>query len=395
MHSWAWRKAAVASTVTPQVHTITASTAQHHVHARAIADLARAHADDIDKARALTPDLIACIRHHAFFHLLVPQVYGGAELALPDYVPLVETIAAGDASTAWCVNQAAVYASMACRAEPETASEIWGDPATSVANGPPAPARVVAVAGGFRITGRWDFSSGCRHANWLAAATPIDGVLSVCMLPAADVTLIDNWDVPGLRGTGSFSFSVDDVFVRARRTFRFNTGSLVQGPLYRLPINLMFASGFAAVALGNARSALDATLALLSDKRPVFESAQVRDRSSVQLDIARAEAAWGAARAYLQQQLYVLWSSALNDVAPDLNARIGVRLAATHAIHCAAEAVQLAYRLSGSTAIFQNQPMQRRFQDAHVITQQVQGRLAHYETVGQHLLGMNPKPHFF
>ena len=400
MRSSAWRKAVGASAVTARVHPDAAISTAHHAHARAIADAARDCADRIDTDRALTPDLLARIRQSGFFHLLVPAAYGGAQLDLPDYVPLLETVATGDASTAWCINQAAVYATMACRADPETAREIWSNPDTSVANGPPTTAQVSAAPGGYRLTGTWDFSSGCRHANWVAAATPIEGVLTVCMLPIADVTLIDNWNVAGLRGTGSFSFRADNVFVPSRRAFRYNAAPRdhhvsLQGPLYRLPINLMFGSGFAAVALGNARCALDATIALLGDKRPVFESAQVRERSSVQLELARAEATWGAARAYLLQQVNHLWSCVVEDGEATLNARVGLRLAATHAIHCAADAVQAAYRLSGSTAVFQQQHIQRRFQDAHVITQQVQGRLAHYETVGQHLLGTAPRPHFF
>lgn len=395
-----WRKAVGASAVTARVLPDAASNTAHHAHARAIADAARDCADRIDLDRALTPELLGRIRQSGFFRLLVPAVYGGAQLDLPDYLPLLETVATGDASTAWCINQAAVYATMACRAEPETAQEIWGNPACSVANGPPTTAQVSSAPGGYRLTGTWDFSSGCRHASWVAAATPINGVLTVCMLRISDVELIDNWDVAGLRGTGSFSFRAENVFVPMRHTFRYNAPPLtqhasLQAPLYRLPINLMFGSGFAAVALGNARSALDATIALLSDKRPVFESAQVRERSSVQLELARAEATWGAARAYLMQQLNAVWTSANEDLVPALNARVGLRLAATHAIHSAADAVQSAYRLSGSTAVFQKQQIQRRFQDAHVITQQVQGRLAHYETVGQHLLGMAPKPHFF
>ena len=383
---WVSRRAAVADG---------AQTGARADQARDIAALAATHGDTIERERLLPAPLVDRIRACAFFHLLVPRQFGGAQLPLPEYVPLIEAIAEGDASTAWCVNQAAVYATMAARAAPETAAEIWGDPNTSVANGPPAAAQVTRVAGGHRLSGRWDFSSGCRHANWVAAATPIDGALRVSMLPIDAVELVDLWQVHGLRGTGSFSFDVRDVFVPARRSFTFTARAEGTGPLYGIPINLLFAAGFAAVALGNARGALDAATDLLSDKVAVFERQPTRERGSVQLDIARAAATWGAARAYLQQQVAALWQSAVCEPAPALDARIGLRLAATHAIHCAADAVQQVYRVCGSSAIFGQSPLQRRFQDAHVITQQVQGRLAHYETVGQHLLGLAPKPLFF
>jgi alkylation response protein AidB-like acyl-CoA dehydrogenase len=254
---------------------------------------------------------------------------------------------------------------------------------------------VTFVQGGHRLSGRWDFSSGARHANWFAAATVVDGTLTASMMPRHDVTLIDAWDVQGLRGTGSFSFDVVDVFVPARRAFRFHAPTREPGALYRIPSNLLFAAGFAAVALGNARAALDAATDLLGAKTAVFDHRPVRERASVQLDVARAEAGWGAARAYLKQCAEALWVSAEHDDELSVNGRVALRLASTHAIHCAAEAVQIVYRVCGSTAIFSHDPLQRRFQDAHVITQQVQGRTAHYETVGQHLLGMDPKPWFF
>ncbi len=363
--------------------------------ASALAGLARACADETDRERALPAALLGELRTCAFFHLLVPRAYGGAELPLPDYVPLIETLAAGDASTAWCVNQAAVYATMACRAEPETAREIWGDPQTSVSNGPPVPARVRQVEGGHRISGRWDFSSGCRHANWVAAAAIIDGTQQIFMLPIAEVRLLDTWQVQGLRGTGSFSFVADDAYVPERRVIRFGGRPRIDGPLYGIPTNLLFASGFAATALGNARAALDDAFVLLGTKTPVFEREPMRLRASVQQDVARAEAIVQSARAFLRQAVEALWQGALEQARPSIAARAALRLAATHVIQQSAEAVQLAYRTCGSTAIFAVSPLQRRFQDAHVISQQVQGRLSHYEVVGQHLLGMDPRADWF
>ena len=375
--------------------------------ARAIAELALANGAAIERERRLSDTVVARIRESRFFHLLVPQRYGGTELPLPDYLALIQAIAEGDASTGWCVNQAAVYATMAARADPQTAAEIWGDPDTCVANGPPGNGRVTPATGGHRLSGRWEFSSGCRHANWVAAATPIDGVLTVSMLPIGAVELVDIWQVQGLRGTGSFAFDVHDVFVPTRHTFAFTARLAEASPLYKIPVNLLFAAGFAAVALGNARHAIDAAVGLLTDKVAVFERQPARERGSVQFDVARAEATWGAARAYLGQAVASVWQSALvlppgesvtgagRELVPTRDTRVALRLAATHAIHCAADAVQTIYRLSGSTAIFAQSPMQRCFQDAHVITQQVQGRLVHYETVGQHFLGMDPPAHFF
>jgi len=363
--------------------------------ARDIAELAAARAEEIDAERALPAALVERIRRHGFFRLLVPARCGGAEAPLPQYLALIEALGAGDASTAWCVNQAAVYATLLARAAPELAHAIWCDADAVIANGPPGPADVTLEAGGHRLSGRWDFSSGCRHATWFAATTSIDGTLTVSLVPRADVRLVDVWQVQGLRGTGSFSFELDRVFVPSRHAFPFGARSSETGALYRIPLNLLFGAGFAAVALGNARAALAAAVELLRGKRAVFDRDDVRGRASVQQDLARAHAIHGAAGAFLDRCAELLWSSASTEAGPALDARIALRLAATHAIHAAADAVQIVYRASGSTVVFDRSPIQRRFQDAHVITQQVQGRLQHLETVGQHMLGLQPKPHFF
>ena len=208
------------------------------------------------------------------------------------------------------------------------------------------------------------------------------------------MTFVDVWQVNGLRGTGTFSFEVKDVFVPSERTFNPSDTPREEGALYVMPMLLLFASGFACTALGVARTALDAAVELAGGKRPRLDRNLLRDKPIVQREIGRAEAIWGSARAFLLETASAAWESACQVHALTLEERIRLRLASTHAIRMAAAAVDIVYEVCGSDSIFENKPIQRRFQDAHVITQQIQGRMAHYDTAGQFFLGLEPEGMF-
>ena len=361
--------------------------------AQALAPRIAAAADAIDQARELPADLADEMKAQGLFRLLVPRSVGGEEMDWPDYLDVVRTVAAADASVGWCLNQGAVFATTCCRAPPALAREVWGDPRTVVGNGPPqGRVELTPVAGGFRLRGRWMFSSGCRHANWLAALSGGAGQPPrLHLLPREDAELIDVWDVRGLRGTGSFSFRVDDVLVPDARTMRLDVPPREPGPIYVIPQGLLFACGFGSVALGVARAGLDATIELAADKRPRFGSAPLCEDPVIQRQIGQAEAQWAAAKALLSEAVATVWEAVRARGRIDVAERIALRMAGTHAIRQSAAVVDSAYNLSGSSSIFAERAIQRRFQDIHVITQQIQGREAHYETAGQFFLGLEPK----
>ena len=364
-------------------------------------------ADSIELERELPLELANEIADKGFFRMLVPKTLGGAEIDLMEYLSVIETLAEADGSTAWCVNQNAVFATAAATMPEETAREIWSDQRAVVANGPPTFAEAVPVDGGYRLTGRWNFSSGCRHATWMAAMAPIQHLdqdeegstkendVRILLMPKNEVDLVDVWQVQGLRGTGTFSFEVQDQFVPSIRTYDPSDRRREAGPLYVIPTSLLFPSGFACVALGVARAGLDSAIEIAGGKRPDLDKDPLRDQAVVQRQIGQAEAVWGSARAFLLEAASAAWESACNVHSLSLEERIRLRLAGTHAIRMAAEVVDIAYNLCGSSSIFANNPIQRRFQDAHVITQHVQGRMAHYETAGQFFLGLEPEGRHF
>ena len=361
--------------------------------AQALAPRILAAADSIDENRELPADLADEMKAQGLFRLLVPRSVGGDEMRWPDFLEVVSTVAAADASVGWCLNQGAVFATTCCRAPKTLAQQVWGDPRTVVGNGPPQ-GRVESepVAGGFRLRGRWMFSSGCRHANWIAALSGGAGQPPrLHLLPREEVELIDVWQVRGLRGTGSFSFRVDGALVPETRTMRLDVPPREPGPLYVIPQALLFGCGFGAVALGTARAGLDATIELAADKRPRFGSVALCEDPVIQRQIGQAEARWAAAKALLREAVANVWQAVCTNGAIAMAERIALRMAGTHAIREAAAVVDIAYNLSGSTSIFADRAIQRRFQDIHVITQQVQGREAHYETAGQFFLGLEPK----
>jgi alkylation response protein AidB-like acyl-CoA dehydrogenase len=282
---------------------------------------------------------------------------------------------------------------------------IFGtDRGAPIANGP-MPGQAVAVDGGFRLTGRWNFASGCHHAVWLAAVATVveanqprrlaDGSIDArhFVIPASQARIEPSWVVAGLRGTGSDTFAVDDLFVPGERAVSVARDPCREdGPLYRYPMTLLFASGFAAVALGVAGSAIDDLIELAGAKRPRGLKGLLRDQALAQLQVGQAEAHRQAGRALLHQAVCDTWQRAVECRQVTVADRARLRLATTHAIRLADQAVDLVYAAAGASAIYAASPLQRRYQDMKVISQHIQGRVAYYESVGRFLLGLDPDP---
>jgi alkylation response protein AidB-like acyl-CoA dehydrogenase len=368
--------------------------------ARKLAPMVRSYADQVEAERELPRPLFEALADAGMFHLAVPRVLGGAEIDLPTYVQVIEEIGKADASTGWCINQGAIYATYAARMPRDVARKIFIDPPRAVVANTPAPtAQVSVVPGGYRVTGRQGFSTGCRHATWVAAhGTPVENgqprledgqpEMRYLFVPVSEAELLDTWRVRGMRGTGTHHFAVHDVFVPDWRTVLSATAPLLEdGPLYRIPRTLLFASGDAAVALGLARTCLTTFLDLAGSKTPRAMPGLLREQSMVQVNVGQCEAWIRTARAFLTEAVGEAWAaSTANELT--LDRRADLRLATTHAIRQAAQVIDTIYNAAGATAAYEDNLLQRHFQDIHVITQHLQGRLAHYELVGRHWLGL-------
>lgn len=368
--------------------------------ARAVAPLIASEADEIERTRRLTPAVVNALIENGLYRALLPQSLGGAEAPPEAFMQMLEEIAKADASTAWCLGQCTVCAMIAASLHHDIAQEIFNTQPGILAWGAIAH-EARAVAGGYRVTARWDFASGSRQASWLGAHVRIVGAdgaprknadgsaeVRTILFPATSAVLHDVWQAIGLVGTGTDSYEVADLFIPERFTaFRDVPSALREkGPLYRIGTGSTFSLGFAAVSLGVARATLDAAIALARSKHQSLAASTMRDNQAVQGLIGRTEGDLRAARAYLYATANAMWRDLAANGEFSAVHRNAVRLAATWTIHQSAKVVDTAYHMAGATAVFRSNPFERRFRDMHAIAQQIQARDTHYEDVGKAIL---------
>jgi alkylation response protein AidB-like acyl-CoA dehydrogenase len=377
----------------------------HVSRARKLAPLLAAAAPRIDAACELPSDVLDAMHAEGMFRLLVPRSIDGAELDPATYIQCVEAIASGDASVAWCMNQGSGCSMSAGYLQPAVAREVFGGERDVLAWGMGPGAKAIRADGGWRVTGTWSFASGSRHATWLGAHCPCfdaDGTPQrhpdgrpwerTMLFRRGIATITDVWQVVGLRGTGSDTYSVQDLFVDDAHTLTRDRPDERREPglLYRFSGMNIYASGFAAVALGIARASLDAFVDLARGKTPALTQTALRDSGVIQSAIGMADAKLKSARTWLIQVLRETQDAVAITGELSTDQRMAIRQASTYAIHQAKEVVDVAYHEAGATAIFDANPFERRFRDVNTVTQQVQGRRSHFETIGQHLLGAPP-----
>lgn len=361
-------------------------------------------APEADRLRRLTDEAMTALHGQGLFRLLLPRQHGGAEVSLPEFFATLEALAGHDASAAWCVCQGNGCAMLGAYLDPAVSDTVWaGDPRAVLAWGP-GKAEAVAVDGGYRITARSTFASGSRHATWLAAHCSTvkekDGSIRLgpngkpenrtALFPSSEAAFADLWDVVGLRGTGSDNFAVDDLFVPEDFTIvrtAMMDGRHVRTPAYMFSQTSIYATGFAATALGIARRFLADFLVLAQDKTPRLSRTTVRDNPVAQDEIARVAARLSAGRAFLLSEIEKAWREAGETGALTIDQRMRIRLAATHAIHEAKHLVDTLFDSAGTSAVFASGPFERRFRDLHTVALQIQGRKTHFQAVGAWMLG--------
>jgi alkylation response protein AidB-like acyl-CoA dehydrogenase len=380
--------------------------------ARELAPTIAAAADEIERIRQLPEAIVEALIERGIFRMLLPRSLGGAELDPLTYVQVLEILARADPSTAWSLGQNSGCSMIAPYLDPAIAREVFGGPHGILAWGPDLPnaGRAVAVEGGLRVTGRWGFATGSRHATWLGAHVPVfeaDGTprlnpngrpfVRTIVFPKSSAKIIDNWQVIGLRGTGSDSYALDDMFIPQRYTAgRDNQAERREpGPLYRFTSGMIYAMGFSSVSLGIARGALDALIELARDKIPRGQRKTLRENNVIQSQVAQCEAQLASSRAFLHETLREMWEAVRQTGELRSEQHVQLRLASTWGINQALKTVQTVYSAAGATAIFESNPFERRLRDMHAGSQQGQGRPLHFETVGQILLGLPPEGRMF
>ena len=268
--------------------------------ARTLAPRIMAAAPAIEADMELPPDVVAGLHEARLFRMLLPRTCGGYQIEPAVFFEVVEALAQADASVAWCVGQAAGCSMAAAFLAPEVAHEIFGGASAVMASGPPSRnARAVKCDGGYRVTANWSLASGGRHSTWFGGHSAVctqDGAPLACpdgkpvirtmMFPRSATRLTPNWDVIGLRGTGSDDYAVDNLFVADAFTFAREAPEDRRDPswLYEFSGLNMFGVAFAATALGLGRASLDDFVALAGQKMLMGQTRLVRESGVVAVE---------------------------------------------------------------------------------------------------------------
>jgi indole-3-acetate monooxygenase len=366
---------------------------------RELAPTIAARADEIEAARRLPPDLVTDLTAAGCFGMLRPRSHGGAGVDLATSMRVYEDLSRADASVGWTVAiGAGCWLDLVGLPRPTFDAVFAEDPDVKL-GGAIRPAGVAAPAdGGYRVTGRWGFVSGCQHCDWIYGNCIEEGAtgdgdvppLRVALFRADEIEIEDTWSVSGLCGTGSHDVVADGVFVPTDRTFALLSAEpCLDDPLVRMPLPSPYALQMASGALGIAQGALDDILALASDKVPLFAGASLATNPLFQNQLGHADAGLRAARSLVYDEAAEAWATALAGDPFTTEQRARSRGSATWACDTAAAVVGMAYRAGGGTSLYRSSPLQRRFRDVHALTQHFLLKLDSLTTVGAVMAGQD------
>jgi alkylation response protein AidB-like acyl-CoA dehydrogenase len=373
--------------------------------ARGLVEFLTASAERIEAGRALPADVVAALHAARMFRVLLPRSLGGDELHLKTLAQVTEVIGGADASTAWCLGQAAGCAMAAASLKPEVARRLFGPADAVLAWGAGIQGKAQAVDGGYRVTGKWTFASGCANATLLGGHSYIfekdgsprkraDGRQAdrSLLFVISKAAIHDMWHTLGLRGTASYTYEVADLFVPEEETIDREDPKerLEPGTLYLFPATLAYAAAFSGLMLGLAQTLVSELKALAMTKTPRGAPATLKESPVFQTQLALLEARLRASRAYLHAALEQTWDKVGATRELTIEDAADLKLATTYAINQGVEVATEAYRAAGQTAIFPTNPFERRLRDVLTASQQTQGRPSNFTTIGRVMLGLPP-----
>lgn len=372
-------------------------------NARALAPEIASRAAEIASLRQLPRDLVDELKSAGCFRVMFPKAWGGPEMPLPMQVEMIETLAQADTAVAWCVKIGSDSGLFAAWLEEGAARDLYPDIDFVTAGQAPPNGRALRVEGGYRVTGRWGFGSGCTHADVMVggcvvtdgqaagAEGSVFGTVEVIhiLAPAAGWQIEDTWFAHGLAGSGSHHYSVKDLFVPSSHVLDLMKASGRDEPLYRLPITASVSIPMAGVPLGLARRAIDELCALAGQKVVAIPPPPVllKNLPRVRLAVARAESLLGAARAYVYATVERLWEEVESRGEASMKARRDVGLARIHAHRMACEVAQLMFDTAGPAAVYATSPLDRLLRDADTINQHLLFNDGVLEELGAMALG--------
>ena len=382
---------------------------QHPVlhDAAALFETVRRYQPETERERCIPKPLVAQLHAAGLHRMLLPTVLGGQQLDIPTCFRIVELIAEADGSVGWNLMNNAIIQLSSLAFPDAGVEELYADGPDQIIAGTlvPGGGRARRVEGGFEVSGRWRFGSGCREASWMIANFDIEdetpetpGVYRMAV-PIEAVTIIDTWDMTGMRGTASHDWTVTNAFVPERRVV-FVPGRVLlnqwqrwQGTLYQLPVHSMIGPHHSMIATGIARAGIDALVELAGGKVPRGRvGVLLRDQPHIQEMVARAEGHLGGGRAFRDGILREIWSAAAEGQMPGLDECVRCRLAGSFAADSAREAMDLVFRAGGTTSTQRTQRLAHCWRDLQVVGQAGAVNPDWYPVVGRHLLGLETGP---
>ena len=380
--------------------------------AAALQPLLREYREEIEREQRLSPEVVERLHAAGFYRMVIPRALGGLQVDPLTYTRAVELLAEGAGSVGWNIANNGIGQLVTLGLPDEGVHEIYADGATVIAGtAVQGGGQAVPVEGGYRVNGHWTFGSGCRESTWMLASFQIlddgqprrrpDGgsLYWRGVFPRDEAQVIDgSWDVAGLRGTGSFDWTVKDVFLPERRTMPHvgvpvdNQWSRWPGITYALPSQAWIGPHHSSVITGIARAGIEALIKLAGEKTPRGRSGMLCENPQVQEAIGRADAILNAGRNYRSAMIAELWRTIAAGDETMLEQRARCRLASTYAADSAREAMDLMYRWGGSTSFKRQSRLAECWRDLHVVGQTVTVGPEWYPIGGRALLGMETGP---
>lgn len=373
----------------------------------------RRYREEIEREQRLPPALVEQLHAAGFYRMVIPRSLGGLQVDPLTYLRVVELLSEGAGSVGWNVCNNSIGQLVTLGLPDEGVHEIYPPGHATVIAGTAVQGggQAVPVEGGYRVSGHWTFGSGCQEAVWMLGSfqildggeprrRPDGGSLywrGVFRREEAKV-VPGSWDVAGLRGTGSFDWTVQDVFLPERRTCPHvgvpldNQWSRWPGITYALPSQAWVGPHHSSVITGIARAGIDALIALAVEKTPRGRTGMLCENPQVQEAVGRADAILNAGRVYRSAMIAELWNTIAAGNETTLEQRARCRLASTYAADSAREAMDLVYRLGGSTSFKRETRLAECWRDLHVVGQTVTIAPEWYPIGGRAFLGMDTGP---
>jgi alkylation response protein AidB-like acyl-CoA dehydrogenase len=364
----------------------------------------------IEQARRLPTSIVEALKGAGVFGMTMPRAWGGPELDPLTQFRVLEALSMADGSVGWCAMINCDGGYVTAFLDQDVARMMYPDLQASTAAAATPTGQAQLVPGGYRISGRFPFASGCQHSEWvwLGCIVMADGAPRAdgqgvpetrqCLVKLSECEILDTWYTTGLRGTGSNDLLVQDLFVEAEHTFSFQDKDLIKrpGPLYAFPF--MFAAKSSAVALGIARHALEVLIETATNKTArrytVGEHPEppklMRDDVFIQEAVGRAEIMLTSARAHFFAVMGDLWAALVNGKEPTPAQIARFITHHTYVVGVCVDSVQLVFKAAGGTAVYQKGPLDRCLRDILTMNQHVVGTLRTYEMAGRLLLGLEP-----